>query len=195
MVFRLAHGSRRRMEHVHPAVANRKSPASLFVDGHELATDRFGDWRGAWYGKFSSPLVSGPTVADLEGNGKPLFVFEFADPAQQMAGDPSDGAVVWQCPAGLNPRGQPRGLNGLLRTSSGAILVTTDKALTAIDPRSGQIVWSAPGVPRGVLIGDWDGNGPNKFSSPSAASGCAASMKPDRSVGRYGWRMTSSRGR
>ena len=24
-----------------------------FVDGHELATDRFGDWRGAWYGTFS----------------------------------------------------------------------------------------------------------------------------------------------
>ena len=145
----------------------------LQIENHPqvfLSTDT--NWRlidlatGAVHGTghFPAPLVSGPTVADLEGNGKPLFVFEFADPAQQMVGvDPSDGAVVWHGPAGLNPRGQPRGLNGLLRTSSGAILVTTDKALTAIDPRSGQIVWSAPGVPRGVLIGDWDGNGPNEI--------------------------------
>jgi len=115
-------------------------------------------------GVFPAPLVSGPAVADLQGNGKPVFVFEFADPAQRMVGvDPSDGAEVWRGPAGLNPRSQPRGPNGLLRTSSGAILITTDTALAAVDPKSGQIVWSAPGVPRGVLVGDWAGDGSNEI--------------------------------
>jgi outer membrane protein assembly factor BamB len=116
-------------------------------------------------GTFPAPLVAGPAVADIEGNGNPDLVFEFADTSQQMvAVNPANGVIVWHGPAGLNPRSQPRGLgSNILRTSTGALLVLTEDGLAAVDPHSGQIVWRAPGVSRGVLIGDWDGDGTNEI--------------------------------
>jgi outer membrane protein assembly factor BamB len=116
-------------------------------------------------GVLAAPLVSGVAVADIEENGKPYLVFQFADTSQQMiAVNPSDGTVVWRGPADLNPRGQPRGDGGTLpRTSTGAFLVSTQDALAAVDPRSGHIIWRAVGVPRGVLLGDWDNDGKNEI--------------------------------
>ena len=116
-------------------------------------------------GGLPGPLVAGPAIADIQGNGNPDLIFEFADSSRQMvAVNPADGAIVWHGPAGLNPRSQPRGPgSSILRTSTGALLVLTEDALAAVDPHSGQIVWRAAGVPRGVLIGDWDGDGTNEI--------------------------------
>jgi hypothetical protein len=141
----------------------------LVIDNHPqvfLYNDK--NWQlldaenGATHGMFAlpAPLIGGPALADMTGNGKPNLVFEFADASQPMlAVDWVTGATVWRGPSGLNSSTQPRNGSNVLQTSSGALLIVTADSLAAVDAHSGKITWSIAGVPRGVLIGDWDGDG------------------------------------
>jgi outer membrane protein assembly factor BamB len=117
---------------------------------------------GASHGPWTlpSPLIGAPSVANIKGQPHLGLVLEFTDAAQPMvAVNPVDGTTIWRGPRGLNARIQPRNGYDILQTSSGNLLVVTEDSLVAVDPRSGQIVWRKSGVPRGVMVGDWDGDG------------------------------------
>ena len=106
---------------------------------------------------FAAALIGGPALADMAGNGKPDLVFEFADALQPMvAVNPTDGAIVWRGPAGLNPRLQPRSEYNVLQTSSGDLLVVTANR----SRRSIVIRERSPGAWPGCRAACWSAIGP-----------------------------------
>jgi outer membrane protein assembly factor BamB len=98
-----------------------------------------------------------PWLADLDGDGRLEFVWASgSEPDTLLALRLDDGRAAWEGPAGarFDSIQLPDGL--LPRAPRGEILLPVGPGLAAVDPRSGRVAWSAPGVPMGLLVADVD---------------------------------------
>ncbi|MBF0528656.1 MAG: PQQ-binding-like beta-propeller repeat protein, partial [Deltaproteobacteria bacterium] len=112
-------------------------------------------------GSLPGSVFSGPLLMDMERNDQLNLVFQFTDPELPMrAVNSGDGSMIWQGPSQTSTRYQARGPNNSnLRAPNGELIVLLNNALAALDPRTGKVAWKVEGNPRGVMVGDWLGDG------------------------------------